>query len=156
MDKIESREKHFNNEFQNYIKQFKDISIELSNIQSTIKEIEVDKENLTKELNDVINENDVIKVQMEQKGASMSDGSKTLYLIENFFLKEKHKSFKIVFFNFSIIGPVINIKKAIAKLKEDITQMNLEIGLLTHIIDQDTLRQASLYSELENMPTDTS
>lgn len=51
------------------------------------------------------------------------------------------------------LGPVINIKKAIAKLKEEIGHTNLEIGLLTHAIDQDIIKQASLYAELETMPT---
>lgn len=47
-------------------------------------------------------------------------------------------------------GPVINIKKAIVKLKEDISHLNLEMGLLNYSLDQDYLRQASIYAEIES------
>lgn len=34
------------------------------------------------------------------------------------------------------------IKKSIAKLKDDIAQLNLEVALLVHAYDQETVRQA--------------
>lgn len=52
--------------------------------------------------------------------------------------------------NFLSPGPVINIKKAISKLKEDISHLNLEVGLLNYSLDQDYLRQASIYAEIES------
>lgn len=45
---------------------------------------------------------------------------------------------------------MINIKKAIGKLKEDISHLNLEMGLLNYSLDQDYLRQASIYAEIES------
>ncbi|CAD7078073.1 unnamed protein product [Hermetia illucens] len=124
MEKIESREKHLNNDLQNLIRQFKDVSIELSNTQAAMKDTEREREDIEKDLSDIIGENETVKSQMEQRGNTIADGS-----------------------------PVINIKKAIAKLKEEIGHTNLEIGLLTHAIDQDIIKQASLYGELETMPT---
>jgi len=38
-------------------------------------------------------------------------------------------------------GSVQQIKKAIVKLKDDISQLNLEVALLVHAYDQDTVRQ---------------
>lgn len=38
-------------------------------------------------------------------------------------------------------GSVQQIKKAIVKLKEDISQLNLEVALLVHAYDQDIVRQ---------------
>ncbi|KAL5281026.1 IFT57 family protein [Megaselia abdita] len=121
MDKVESREKHLNNELKNLIKQFKDISIELSTIQAGIKETEYDTDQITRELMEIVSDIETIKSKMEQRGQSMSDGS-----------------------------PVINIKKAIVKLKEDISHLNLEMGLLNYSLDQDYLRQASIYAEIES------
>ncbi|XP_055376584.1 intraflagellar transport protein 57 homolog [Condylostylus longicornis] len=126
MEKVESRERHLNNELQTLIVKFKELSTELSNIQATIKEINSEQENITSEFNSVIAENDVVKNLMDQRGQSMSDGS-----------------------------PVINLKKSIAKLKEDIQQINLEVGLLNHSIDQDFAKQSLLYYEIEAVQSGT-
>lgn len=50
------------------------------------------------------------------------------------------------------LGPLINIKKAIAKIKEEIIEMELEIGVLKHSLDQDIIKQNALYAELDPVP----
>lgn len=75
MDKVESREKHLNNELKNLIKQFKDISIELSTIQAGVKETESETDQITRELMEIVSDIETIKSKMEQRGQSMSDGS---------------------------------------------------------------------------------
>lgn len=75
MEKIESREKHLNNDLQNLIRQFKDVSIELSNTQAAIKDTEREREDIEKDLSDIIGENETVKSQMEQRGNTMADGS---------------------------------------------------------------------------------
>lgn len=42
---------------------------------------------------------------------------------------------------------MVNIKKAINKLKEDTAHLNLEVALLVHGIDQDIMRQAGNFTE---------
>lgn len=118
LEKIESREKHLNNELQSFIQQFKEISIELSNVQHAQTQVQTDTEALMTQLNSVIHENDIKKSEMERRGQSMSDGSS-----------------------------VVNIKKAINKLKEDTAHLNLEVALLVHGIDQDIMRQAGNFTE---------
>ncbi|XP_011178685.2 intraflagellar transport protein 57 homolog [Zeugodacus cucurbitae] len=121
LEKIESREKHLNNELQSSIRQFKEISIELSNVQHAQMQVQTDTEALMTQLNSVIQENDIKKNEMERRGQSMSDGSS-----------------------------VVNIKKAINKLKEDTAHLNLEVALLVHGIDQDIMRQAGNFTETDS------
>ncbi|XP_036225234.2 intraflagellar transport protein 57 homolog [Bactrocera oleae] len=121
LEKIESREKHLNNELQSFIRQFKEISIELSNVQHAQTQVQTDTEALMTQLNTVIQENDIKKSEMERRGQSMSDGSS-----------------------------VVNIKKAINKLKEDTAHLNLEVALLVHGIDQDIMRQAGSFTETDS------
>ncbi|XP_055917076.1 intraflagellar transport protein 57 homolog [Eupeodes corollae] len=117
LDKIESREKHLNNELSALINQFKDVSIELSGVQFASKQISQNSEKITTDLMSVVQENENKKSKMEQRGQLMSDGSS-----------------------------VVHIKKAIQKLKEDISHLNLEIGLLLHAYDHDIIRQSSIFS----------
>ncbi|XP_018804932.1 PREDICTED: intraflagellar transport protein 57 homolog [Bactrocera latifrons] len=121
LEKIESREKHLNNELQSFIRQFKEISIELSNVQLAQMQVQTDTEALMTQLNSVIQENDIKKSEMERRGQSMSDGSS-----------------------------VVNIKKAINKLKEDTAHLHLEVALLVHGIDQDIMRQAGSLTETDS------
>ncbi|KAH8240857.1 hypothetical protein KR026_006277 [Drosophila bipectinata] len=115
LEKIESREKHLNNELQPLIQQFKEVSIELSSIQYAQNQVQEETEKQTTQLNEVMLEQELKKEEMERRGQVMSDGSS-----------------------------VQQIKKSIAKLKEDIAQLNLEVALLVHAHDQDiVVRQLS-------------
>ncbi|KAH8350607.1 hypothetical protein KR067_011675 [Drosophila pandora] len=115
LEKIESREKHLNNELQPLIQQFKELSIELSSIQYAQNQVQAETEKQTTQLNEVMLEQELKKEEMERRGQIMSDGSS-----------------------------VQQIKKSIAKLKEDIAQLNLEVALLVHAHDQDiVVRQLS-------------
>ncbi|KAH8413205.1 hypothetical protein KR009_008778 [Drosophila setifemur] len=117
LEKVESREKHLNNELQPLIQQFKELSIELSSVQYAQNQLQADTEKQTAQLNEVMAEQELRKEEMERRGQVMSDGSS-----------------------------VQQIKKSIAKLKEDIAQLNLEVALLVHAHDQDiVVRQ--LHSE---------
>lgn len=80
LEKIESREKHLNNELQSYVRQFKEISIELSNVQHAQSQVQTDTEALMTQLSTVVQENDIKKSEMERRGQSMSDGSKYTFL----------------------------------------------------------------------------
>ncbi|KAH8273646.1 hypothetical protein KR018_006197 [Drosophila ironensis] len=115
LEKVESREKHLNNELQPLIQQFKELSIELSSIQYAQNQVQAETEKQTTQLNEVMLEQELKKEEMERRGQVMSDGSS-----------------------------VQQIKKSIAKLKEDIAQLNLEVALLVHAHDQDiVVRQLS-------------
>ncbi|XP_005181601.1 intraflagellar transport protein 57 homolog [Musca domestica] len=120
LEKIESREKHLNNELHNLITQYKDVSIELSNIQYAHTQVLEETERSVEQLKSVIAENDNKKAEMERRGQMMSDSSF-----------------------------VMTIKKAVAKLKDDVAHLNLEVALLVNGIDRDILKHTGPSVEIE-------
>uniref|UniRef100_A0A1B0G188 Uncharacterized protein n=1 Tax=Glossina morsitans morsitans TaxID=37546 RepID=A0A1B0G188_GLOMM len=112
LEKVESREKHLNNELQQLIQQYKEISIELSHVQHGHTQMLAQTEHSVEQLKAVIAENDNKKTEMERRGQMMSDSSF-----------------------------VIQIKKAVAKLKDDVAHLNLEVALLVSGIDREIVRK---------------
>ncbi|XP_037034143.1 intraflagellar transport protein 57 homolog [Bradysia coprophila] len=123
MEKIEIREKHLNNDLSALIQQYKTVSVDYSQIRNAIQTNDAEKMDFDQQLKKVEHNLENVKIQMEQRGNTMSDGS-----------------------------PLINIKKAIAKIKEEIIEMELEIGVLKHSLDQDIIKQNALYAELDPVP----
>lgn len=52
---------------------------------------------------------------------------------------------------FSWIGPLINIKKAIFRIKEEICDMDIKIGVMEHSLNTEILRQSAQYAELDSL-----
>lgn len=77
MEKIESREKHLNNDLSTLIQQYKTVSVEYSQIRNTIKTNDTEKADFEQQLKKVEHNLENIKIQMEQRGNTMSDGSKS-------------------------------------------------------------------------------
>lgn len=86
MEKIDSREKHLNNDLKNLIQQYRTVSMEVSQINNSIKENDVEKSSKEQELMSIINELETVKIQMEQRGNTMTDGSMFTYNIYFLFL----------------------------------------------------------------------
>lgn len=120
MEKIDSREKHLNNDLAPIVAQYKDVSVELSQMRSAIKEMDDEKIALEQSFEKISHEFENVKIQMEQRGNAMADGS-----------------------------PLINIKRAIGKIKEEIVEMELEISVMRHSVDQDILKQNALYADVD-------
>lgn len=76
MEKIESREKHLNNDLSTLIQQYKTVSVEYSQIRNSIKTNDTEKTDFDQQLKKVEHNLENIKIQMEQRGNTMSDGSK--------------------------------------------------------------------------------
>ncbi|TMW54904.1 hypothetical protein DOY81_000137 [Sarcophaga bullata] len=120
LEKVESREKHLNNELHNLIVQYKDISIELSNIQYAQTQVLEETESAVDQLKLVIDENESKKAEMERRGQMMSDSSF-----------------------------VLQMKKAVAKVKDDVAHLNLEVALLINGIDRDILKRTGTAPGME-------
>lgn len=75
MEKIESREKHLNNDLTGLIEQYKTVSVEWSEIKAAIKEADSEKASLEQRLDKTVHEFENVKIQMEQRGNTMTDGS---------------------------------------------------------------------------------
>lgn len=121
MDKIESREKHLNNDLRQMIEQYKSISTEQAQQMAQLKQAQTEVAEFEKLFDRLNHEYESTKMQMEQRGQTMSDGS-----------------------------PFINLKKAIARIKEEIIQMNLEISVMQHSIDRDIVRENALFSLIKS------
>ncbi|XP_037826322.1 intraflagellar transport protein 57 homolog [Lucilia sericata] len=120
LEKIESREKHLNIELHNLIMQYKEVSIELSNVQYAHTQVLEETERSMDQLKSVISENDNKKAEMERRGQMMSDSSF-----------------------------VLQIKKAVSKIKDDVAHLNLEVALLINGIDRDILKRTGPGMEME-------
>lgn len=121
MDKIESREKHLNNDLRQMIEKYKSISTDQAHQMTQLKQAQSEVAEFEKVFDRLNHEYESTKMQMEQRGQTMSDGS-----------------------------PFINLKKAIARIKEEIIQMNLEISVMQHSIDRDIVRENALFSLIKN------
>lgn len=119
MDKIDSREKHLNNKFQHYLATYKNVSVELKALLAEIEENKVEYLARDEELRHILSDLSLTKAQMEQKGSSMADGS-----------------------------PLINIKKAISKLNEEIVELDLKTGVLDHSLTQEIFQHNVQLSEM--------
>lgn len=119
-DKIEVREKHLNVDLKPTISDYMLVSGERAKIDLASKEAKTEIAELEKALDKTMHAYKVVKDQMEQRGTSMSDGSQ-----------------------------LISLKKAIAKIKDEIIQMDLEISVMQHGIDQDILKQNTLFSQIK-------
>lgn len=80
MEKIESREKHLNNDLTGLIEQYKTVSVEWSEIRAAIKETDTEKTSLEQRLDKTVHEFENVKIQMEQRGNTMTDGSEYIAL----------------------------------------------------------------------------
>lgn len=120
MDKIESRENHLNKELKDLIEEYKHLSIELTKINKDIKENEDIKAEMDESVSKLTNELENVKIQMEQRGNSMTDGS-----------------------------PLINIKKAVVRLKEEISELDIKIGVMQHTLTSDVIRRKNHYAEFD-------
>lgn len=76
MEKIESREKHLNNDLSTLIQQYKTVSVDYSQIRNSVKTNDTEKMDFDQQLKKVEHNLENIKIQMEQRGNTMSDGSK--------------------------------------------------------------------------------
>lgn len=122
LEKIESREKHLNTDLKPTVQSYKHISTELQQLTTLIRENDQEKGQTEQQLFKISNELDNIKIQMEQRGNTMTDGS-----------------------------PLINIKKAIYKIKEEIQDMDIKIGIMQHTLNTEIMKQGSAYIEFESM-----
>lgn len=120
MEKVESREKHLNKDLKDSIQEYKMLSIELTKFNNEIKENDREKAEMEETLAKLTNELENVKIQMEQRGNSMTDGS-----------------------------PLINIKKAVIRLKEEISEMDVKIGVMQHTMTNEVIRKQSNYAEFD-------
>lgn len=110
LEKIISREKYINTQFEGHTEEFRGLQDQLSELKQKYNSANTNVTELTNELSKISEELDNVKSRMDEIGNGMTDSK-----------------------------PLINIKQGVVKLKGELKQMDLRIGVIEH-----TLLQAKL------------
>ncbi|KAM6954684.1 intraflagellar transport protein 57 homolog [Aplochiton taeniatus] len=119
LEKVGSREKYINHQLEQLIQEYRGAQSKLSEAKERYQQGSGGVTERTRVLAEITEELEKVKQEMEEKGSSMSDGA-----------------------------PVVRIKQSLTKLKQEIVQMDIRIGVVEH-----TLLQAKL-KEKTNMTRD--
>lgn len=103
LSKIESREKYVNSQLDNIVTEFRQQQDTLADTNSRYNQSSTTVVELTRKLASMTDELDHVKAQMDERGNRMTDS-----------------------------GPLVKMKQALKRLKEETTQMDLHIGVLQH------------------------
>ncbi|EEB20321.1 ift57/hippi/che-13, putative [Pediculus humanus corporis] len=122
--KISTREKHINSQLEPLLINFRNNQDELSKLTELYKNANEKMTEKSKVLTQITEELEHIKKEMEERGASMTDGA-----------------------------PLINIKKAIAKIKNEIIELDVKIGVFENEILQQKLKDKTFYQQDIDSPT---
>lgn len=111
LDKVGNREKYLNRELDTILDDYRQQLDKLSKVKEDYKRISGGVAERNRQLAKLNDRLDTIKQQMEERGSSMTDGT-----------------------------PLVNIKKAVAKIKQEIIEMDVRIGVLDCILLQSRIR----------------
>ncbi|XP_033119673.1 intraflagellar transport protein 57 homolog [Anneissia japonica] len=114
LEKIGSREKYINNQLENLLQEFRTMQDSLAEAKEQYRQASGGVTDRTKVLAEISEELDKIKMEMEEKGSSMTDGS-----------------------------PLVKVKQALQRLKNEILQMDIRIGTVEHIVLTGKLKDKS-------------
>lgn len=112
LEKIGNREKYLNRELDNVLDTYRTLQDQLSKIKDKYKNISTGVAERNRELNKLNDRVESIKQQMETRGNSMTDGT-----------------------------PLVNIKKSVSKIKQEIVDMDVRIGVLECLLLQTKIRE---------------
>ncbi|KAG8037464.1 hypothetical protein G9C98_005674 [Cotesia typhae] len=105
LDKIKMREMYLNKQLEPTLVEFRSLQEELLKIKEHYRDVSGGVTERTRTLNKLSDELEQVKKEMDERGSSMTDGT-----------------------------PLINIKKTITKLKSEISEMNVRIGVLEYTL----------------------
>ncbi|CAK9795102.1 Intraflagellar transport protein 57 homolog [Anthophora quadrimaculata] len=103
LDKVKTRESYLNKQLEPILKEYQILQEELSKIKEQYRDVSGGVTERTRVFNKLSEELEHVKKEMDERGSSMTDGT-----------------------------PLINIKKTITKIKNEISEMNIRIGVLEY------------------------
>lgn len=103
LDKIKTRESYLNRHLEPVLKEYQMLQDDLSKIKEQYRDVSGGVTERTRVFNKLTEELEHIKKEMDERGSSMTDGT-----------------------------PLINIKKTISKMRSEISEMNVRIGVLEY------------------------
>ncbi|KAL5271278.1 hypothetical protein ACHWQZ_G001799 [Mnemiopsis leidyi] len=105
LEKITSREKYINSQMEGPIAEYRRLKDRLAEIEEKYRSAGSTVTDQSRTLAQITEELEAIKTQMDEKGTTMTDS-----------------------------GPLVKIKQAITKVKNELVQMELRIGVLQHVV----------------------
>uniref|UniRef100_A0A8C4SX95 Intraflagellar transport protein 57 homolog n=1 Tax=Erpetoichthys calabaricus TaxID=27687 RepID=A0A8C4SX95_ERPCA len=114
LEKVGSREKNINTQMKHLIQEYRVAQSQLSEAKERFHQGSSRVTERTRILAEIAEELDSVKQEMEEKGSSISDGA-----------------------------PLVKIKQSLTKLKQEIIQMDIRIGLVEHTLLQAKLKEKS-------------
>lgn len=112
LEKVNSREKYINTQLEHLIQEYRAAQAKLSQARELYQQASGGVTEKTRLLAEVSEELEEVKQEMEEKGSSMSDGA-----------------------------PVVKIKQSLTKLRQEVVQMDVRIGVVEHTLLQAKLRE---------------
>ncbi|KFO73406.1 Intraflagellar transport protein 57, partial [Cuculus canorus] len=114
MEKINSREKYINNQLEHLVQEYCSAQALLSEAKEKYQEGSGGVTQRIKMLSEITEVLERVKQETEEKGSSMTDGA-----------------------------PLVKIKQALTKLKQETIQMDIQIGVMEHTLLQSKLTEKS-------------
>ncbi|KAM3866124.1 intraflagellar transport protein 57 homolog [Diretmus argenteus] len=114
LEKVSSREKYINNQLEHLIQEYRGVQAKLSEAKERYQQGSGGVTERTRVLAEISEELEKVKQEMEEKGSSMSDGA-----------------------------PVVKIRQSLTKLKQEVVQMDIRIGVVEHTLLQAKLKEKS-------------
>ncbi|XP_065056792.1 intraflagellar transport protein 57 homolog [Rhopilema esculentum] len=112
LEKIASREKYINNQLENLMQEYRGQQDQLAEAKERYKQSSGGVTELTQKLAQVTDELEQVKQQMDERGTNMTDSA-----------------------------PLMRIKQALSKLRQEIVEMELRIGVVEHTLQQARLQE---------------
>ncbi|XP_076655690.1 intraflagellar transport 57 [Halictus rubicundus] len=123
LDKIRTRESYLNRQLEPILKEYQTLQEELSKVKEQYRDVSGGVTERTRVFNKLSEELEHVKKEMDERGSSMTDGT-----------------------------PLINIKKTITKMKNEISEMNVRIGVLEYSLMCARIRDRTHMQEDMNTP----
>ncbi|XP_039220941.1 intraflagellar transport protein 57 homolog isoform X2 [Crotalus tigris] len=114
LEKVSSREKYINNQLEHLVQEYRSAQALLSEAKEKYQQGSGGVTERTRVLSEITEELEKVKQEMEEKGSSMTDGA-----------------------------PLVKIKQALTKLKQETIQMDIRIGVVEHTLLQSKLKEKS-------------
>lgn len=114
LEKVGSREKYINSQLDPLIQEYRAAQAQMSELKEQHQQVAEKVTEKTRILSELNEELEKVKQEIEEKGSSITDG-----------------------------GPLVKMKQALTKLKQENLQMDIRIGVVEHTLLQSKLKEKS-------------
>lgn len=118
LEKVHGRERYLNKELEPILNEYHMLQDQLFKVKDTYKSISGGVSERNRQLSVLTDRLEMVKQQMEERGSSMTDGT-----------------------------PLVNIKRAIAKVRGEVSEMDVRIGVLECVVLQSKLQEKKMLEE---------